>query len=137
MEIICKTPDDLPSVAQILLKTHVQKKVFAFFGEMGSGKTTFIKALCKVLGAGEIISSPTFSIINEYITESGGSLFHFDFYRLKKQEEAIQIGIEDYFYSGKYCFIEWPEKISAFLPEDIVKVNILVEESTLYRKICF
>ena len=91
---------------------------------MGAGKTTFIKILCKNLGAVDIIQSPSFSIINEYKTRQGESVFHFDFYRIKKLEEAFDIGYEDYFYSGAYCFIEWPEPIEGLLPEDTVRVHI-------------
>jgi len=100
-------------------------KVFAFYGKMGAGKTTFIKAICEELGVKEVITSPTFAIVNEYTTEPDGeSIFHFDFYRIKKLEEVYDMGYEDYFYSGALCFLEWPELIDDLLPEDAVKVTI-------------
>ncbi|HOF98750.1 MAG TPA: tRNA (adenosine(37)-N6)-threonylcarbamoyltransferase complex ATPase subunit type 1 TsaE [Paludibacteraceae bacterium] len=98
--------------------------VFAFYGSMGAGKTTFIKAVCEILGVKDTVNSPTFSIINEYEAADGRVLYHFDCYRINKLQEAIDLGAEDYFYSGKICFIEWPEKIEALLPDSTVKVNI-------------
>lgn len=98
--------------------------VFAFYGNMGAGKTTFIKAVCEILGVKDTVNSPTFSIINEYEAADGRVLYHFDCYRINKLQEAIDLGAEDYFYSGKICFIEWPEKIEALLPDSTVKVNI-------------
>jgi tRNA threonylcarbamoyladenosine biosynthesis protein TsaE len=97
---------------------------------MGAGKTTFIKAICKFLGVDENISSPTFSIVNEYRTSNNQKIFHFDFYRLKSEHEALDIGCEEYFYSGHYCFVEWPEKIIYLLPEDSVHVSIKTENSS-------
>jgi tRNA threonylcarbamoyladenosine biosynthesis protein TsaE len=97
--------------------------VFAFYGKMGAGKTTFIKALCQQLGVEEEVTSPTFAIVNEY-TGNDGSIFHFDFYRIKKLDEVYDMGYEDYFYSGSLCFIEWPELIEEILPDDAVKVTI-------------
>lgn len=122
--IICKQPEELKSVAEALLKAYPDERVFAFYGKMGAGKTTFIQSLCKFLGAFDNVTSPTFSIINEYLTASGESLFHFDFYRIRKIEEVFDIGYEDYIYSGDYCFIEWPEKIEELLPENFVYVQI-------------
>ena len=98
---------------------------------MGAGKTTFIKAICHYLGAVDIVQSPSFAIINEYRTKQGESVFHFDFYRIRKIEEAFDIGYEDYFYSGSYCFIEWPELIEELLPEETVKVYISGDTSRL------
>lgn len=104
-------------------------KVFAFYGKMGSGKTTFIKAICEELGVTDVITSPTFAIVNEYHSEhSPKPIFHFDFYRIKKLEEVYDMGYEDYFYSGSLCFLEWPELIEEILPADVVKVKI--EEQT-------
>ena len=104
-----------------------EHRVFAFYGKMGAGKTTFIKAICEELGVCDVITSPTFAIVNEY-TASDGPVYHFDFYRIKKLEEVYDMGFEDYFYSGALCFIEWPELIEEVLPEDAVKVQIKEEE---------
>ena len=106
------------------------RRVFAFYGKMGAGKTTFVKAICEELGVEDVITSPTFAIINEYSTNVERStfnvqrIFHFDFYRIKKLEEVYDMGYEDYFYSGALCFIEWPELIEDILPEDAVRVSI-------------
>ena len=99
-------------------------KKFAFYGKMGAGKTTFIIALCKELGAVDVINSPTFTIINEYKTTTGDTIYHLDFYRIKSPDELLAIGIEDYLYEDVYCFIEWPDKAEEILSDDIVKVNI-------------
>lgn len=125
---ISTSPDDLPLVAADLLKTHPTARIFAIFGKMGAGKTTFIKALCAFLGVTETVNSPTFALVNQYITPMGENIFHFDFYRIKKIEEVLDIGYEDYFYSGSFCFIEWPEKIEELLPPDAVKVVITENE---------
>jgi tRNA threonylcarbamoyladenosine biosynthesis protein TsaE len=127
-KIICKSVDNLDKVAIKLLNTYPDKRIFAFYGKMGSGKTTFIKSLCKISGVTDIVNSPTFSIINEYKTDGGDSIFHFDFYRIKKQEEVLDIGYEDYFFSGSYCFIEWPGKVENLLPENTVRV--IIEEGS-------
>ena len=99
-------------------------RVFAFYGKMGAGKTTFVKAVCEELGVDDVITSPTFAIVNEYTGKSGDPIFHFDFYRIKKLEEVYDMGYEEYFYSGALCFIEWPELIEELLPEDAVRVSI-------------
>ena len=104
-----------------------QTRVFAFYGHMGAGKTTFIKAICEELGVSDVITSPTFAIVNEYETPtelSAGVIYHFDFYRIKRLEEVYDMGYEDYFYSGNLCFIEWPELIEELLPEDACRVTI-------------
>ena len=102
-----------------------RRNVFAFYGKMGAGKTTFIKALCDVLGVDDVVNSPTFAIVNEYHSKVlNGPLFHFDFYRIKKLEEVYDMGYEDYFYSGNLCLLEWPELIEDILPENAVKVHI-------------
>jgi tRNA threonylcarbamoyladenosine biosynthesis protein TsaE len=108
---------------QFLQKTRGYKK-FAFYGKMGAGKTTFIIALCKELGAIDVINSPTFTIINEYKTINGDMLYHLDFYRIKSEDELLALGIEDYLYEDVYCFIEWPEMAENILTDNIVKVNI-------------
>jgi len=110
--------------AEKLLATYPDGRIFAFYGKMGAGKTTFIKVISSVLGAVDVVQSPSFAIINEYRTSKGGSIFHFDFYRIRKPEEVFDIGYEDYIYSGAYCFIEWPELVEDLLPVDTVKVKI-------------
>ena len=103
-------------------------QVFAFYGKMGAGKTTFIKAVCEELGVEDVITSPTFAIVNEYTSSTTGeSIFHFDFYRIKKIDEVFDMGYEDYFYGGSLCFLEWPELIEELLPEDVTKVTISEE----------
>ncbi len=114
---------ELASAAEQLLSFAKGEKVFLFFGDMGAGKTTFIKALCRILNVDANTSSPTFSIVNEYSSPSG-LVYHFDFYRLKSETEAFDMGYEDYIWSGNYCFIEWPGKIGNLLPEKYCKVDI-------------
>jgi tRNA threonylcarbamoyladenosine biosynthesis protein TsaE len=120
-----KEPAQLRPVAERLVDFSKDRRVIAFFGPMGAGKTTFIREVCRVLGIGENVSSPTFSIINEYRTKPGIPVFHFDFYRFEKPEEALSIGVEDYFATGSWCLVEWPEKILNLLPEDRVEVRII------------
>ena len=115
---------DLPKVAQELVGITDISKVVLFYGHMGAGKTTFINVLCKELGIVDDTSSPTFSIVNEYLTESEDIIYHFDFYRLKSEMEAYDLGYEDYLYSGNLCLIEWPEKIASLLPEDVIELHI-------------
>ncbi len=110
--------------AKKLLGFFPEERVYAFYGSMGAGKTTFIKAICRELNSADYVTSPTFALINEYSTTDGSVIYHFDFYRIKKLEEAYDLGYEDYIYSGNYCFIEWPEKIESLLPEGIVEVRI-------------
>jgi len=117
--------DEIYQAAKEFIANMDNRTVFAFYGKMGVGKTTFIKAICEGLGVTDVINSPTFAIINEYRSESTAELiYHFDFYRINKLSEAEDIGTEDYFYSGALCFIEWPEKIEELLPGDVVNVNI-------------
>ncbi|MBP5326383.1 MAG: tRNA (adenosine(37)-N6)-threonylcarbamoyltransferase complex ATPase subunit type 1 TsaE [Bacteroidales bacterium] len=116
--------DDLPEVAKQLLSLFPQERFYAFFGSMGVGKTTLIKELCRQLGVKQNVSSPTFAIVNEYSDYNGEPIYHFDFYRLKKIEEAYDIGYEEYFYSGYYCFTEWTEKIESILPEHYIRIEI-------------
>jgi len=114
----------LQETARLLLNNFPNDRIFAFYGAMGAGKTTFIKAICHELGSNDYVTSPTFALINEYSTTEGSVIYHFDFYRIKKLEEAFDLGYEDYIYSGNYCFIEWPEMIEQLLPEGIVEVRI-------------
>jgi tRNA threonylcarbamoyladenosine biosynthesis protein TsaE len=124
MLISIKDKRHLNKAAKTFLEATEGNKIFAFYGTMGAGKTTFIKSVCEILGSVDIISSPTFTLINEYRTEKGESLYHIDFYRIKKQEEVFDFGIEEYFASGSYCFMEWPELIEEILPPETVKVRI-------------
>lgn len=125
MKIEISTLHNIHSAAQAFLKATDVNRVFAFYGKMGAGKTTFIKALCEELGVEDAVNSPTFAIVNEYYsTRLNGPIFHFDFYRIKRIEEAFDIGTDDYFYSGAPCFIEWPELIEDILPEEAVRVSI-------------
>lgn len=119
----------LQKSAQLLLEHFPEERIFAFYGAMGAGKTTFIKALCRELGSADYVTSPTFALINEYSTNGGSVIYHFDFYRIKNLEEAFDLGYEDYIYSGNYCFIEWPEMIELLLPEGIVEVRIKEAEN--------
>ncbi len=123
----CNNTGVLPLIAGKILKAYPDHRVFALSGMMGSGKTTLIRELCRILGVSEGVASPTFALVNEYYSESAGSIFHFDFYRIHKPEEALQIGCEEYFFSGQYCFIEWPAKIRELLPPFCVYVTILSE----------
>lgn len=116
---------ELNYVAQELLAFAQQQKFFIFEGEMAAGKTTFIKAFCEVIGVEDVVSSPTFSIVNEYRSKDC-PVYHFDFYRLKNLQEVYDIGYEEYFYSDNYCLVEWPQKIQELLPENYIKVQITI-----------
>jgi len=120
--------EGLHLLAKELLQFDPDKKVWLFYGEMGAGKTTLIKAICAALDVEELVNSPTFSIINEY-RSAAGKVFHFDFYRIKNEAEAYEIGTEEYFFSGDYCFIEWPEKIPSLIPSAHVKISIQTEDN--------
>ena len=125
MELKITSLDNIHACARQFAEAMGDKKIFAFFGSMGVGKTTFIKALCEELGVIDTITSPTFAIVNEYSSPKlSKPIFHFDFYRVKKIEEVFDMGYEDYFYNGSLCFIEWPELIEDLLPEDTVRVTI-------------
>jgi|SRR5450759_4273890 tRNA threonylcarbamoyladenosine biosynthesis protein TsaE len=129
MKILIKDKRHLSVAARQLLKHAGEKKIFAFYGSMGAGKTTIIKAVCELLGAVDIISSPTFTLVNEYRTSGGETLYHIDFYRIKKQEEVYDFGIEEYLTGDSYCFMEWPELIEEILPPETVIVRISVNEN--------
>ena len=122
--IIINNLSELPLATKQLLHTFPTKKIFAFYGEMGVGKTTFIKAICIELGVTDTISSPTFSIVNEYVSAKGDKVFHFDFYRINSINEVYDLGYEDYFNDDAYCFIEWSEKIEDLITSDYIKVKI-------------
>jgi len=124
MKITANSLDDLPAIVAKIISTYPHK-IIAFYGEMGAGKTTFIKVLCTYLGVAESeICSPTYSIVNEYLTADKSVVYHFDFYRIKSEQEAFDMGYEEYLYSGNYCFLEWPEKIENLLPNDLLKIHI-------------
>ena len=126
MEIVVKNIKNLNKAAKNFLQLTRGNRIYAFYGSMGAGKTTFIKAICKELGAVDIVTSPTFTLVNEYKSSMGTSLYHIDLYRIKKPEEVYDFGIEEYFMSGSYCFIEWPELAEELLPEETLKVKISV-----------
>lgn len=135
MEIKIEDLEHIHEAAREFITKMDNHKVFAFYGSMGAGKTTFTKAICEELGVEDVITSPTFAIINEY-SGRDGTIFHFDFYRIKKLEEVYDMGYEDYFYSGALCFIEWPELVEDVLPDDAVKVTI-IENSDGTRTVSF
>ena len=131
MEIKIQDIEHIREAAREFIEHIGNHRVFAFYGKMGAGKTTFVKAICEELGVEDVITSPTFAIINDYSignvqpsTFNLQHIYHFDFYRIKKLEEVYDMGYEDYFYSGALCFIEWPELIEEILPDDAVRVNI-------------
>ncbi|MCK9450939.1 MAG: tRNA (adenosine(37)-N6)-threonylcarbamoyltransferase complex ATPase subunit type 1 TsaE [Bacteroidales bacterium] len=134
-KFVAAQPKALSAAAQWLIQHKEIAPVMAFYGPMGAGKTTLIKSLCKLLQVSDEVNSPTFSIVNEYLTSENDSVFHFDFYRINKVEEAYDIGYENYFYSGNLCLIEWPEKIAQLLPEKHVEVLINPDEETGSRNI--
>jgi tRNA threonylcarbamoyladenosine biosynthesis protein TsaE len=128
MRVLVKDKKHLPSAAKKILECTTGKRLVAFSGPMGSGKTTIIKALCRALGAEDIVTSPSFTMVNEYKTAKGETLYHIDFYRIKKKEEVFDFGIEEYFSSGSYCFMEWPELIGEILPPETVRIKIIVDD---------
>ena len=117
-------PDDLGAAVKAILQAGKKSDIWLFIGEMGAGKTTLIKAICQEMQVLDEVSSPTFSIVNEYLTTHDETLYHFDFYRLEEEEEAYNIGIEEYFYSGNICMIEWPERIEGLLPDQFLRIDI-------------
>ena len=124
MKIVVNCISELNEISQSIINRIGDKDIICFYGEMGVGKTTLIKVLCEKLGVKDNVSSPTFSIVNEYILSEDQSIFHFDFYRMEKEEEAFDMGYEDYFYNGDLCLIEWPEKVKSIIPEDIMRIDI-------------
>lgn len=126
MQLIVDSEKDLNKVAKEIIKYSGDQNIWIFYGEMGSGKTTLIKAIASRLGIEDNVHSPTFSIVNEYINLRDEVFYHFDFYRIKNEIEAMDIGIDEYFYSGNLCFIEWPQKIPSLLPEKYLKVDIKI-----------
>ena len=128
MKIKIDSLDNIHVTAKKFIANIGTGKVFAFYGKMGAGKTTFIKAICEELGVNDVITSPTFAIVNEYTADNDTPIYHFDFYRIKKLEEVYDMGYEDYFYSGNLCLLEWPELIEDILPEDVTKVTITEQE---------
>jgi tRNA threonylcarbamoyladenosine biosynthesis protein TsaE len=127
MNLLINSLNELDNAASEILSFDTNNRIFLFYGDMGAGKTTLIKSLCKQLGSVDNVTSPTFAIVNEY-TGAKSNIYHFDFYRLKNQAEAMDIGFEEYLYSGKYCFIEWPEKIPDLLPLHYVTVKIQAQD---------
>lgn len=119
---------EINSVADKFLEAHPADRLFAFYGRMGAGKTTFIKALCEKLQVIDYVTSPTFALINVYETEQNKEIYHFDFYRIKRIEELYDLGYEEYFFSDAYCFLEWPELIESLLPPHTVKITITETE---------
>ncbi len=128
MRIPIKDKKHLPSAARKIIALASQKRHFAFYGPMGAGKTTIIKAICRELGADDTVTSPTFTMVNEYRTNDGGTIYHIDFYRIKNPEEVYDFGMEEYFASGSYCLMEWPELIGDILPEGTLNIRITVGE---------
>ena len=126
-----KSINDLPKIAKSIINKFKNERIFALYGEMGSGKTTFIKEICKYLGVKDTITSPTFALINEYTGNNEEKIYHFDFYRIESQEEAFDFGYEEYFFDDKYCFIEWPELIESLLPGTYVKICITEDENEI------
>ena len=128
MKLTLHSIEDITPAAQEFIAAMGDNTVFAFYGKMGAGKTTFIKAVCQALGVTDVINSPTFAIVNEYLDGQGSPIYHFDFYRIKRLQEVLDIGYEDYIYSGCVCFMEWPELIEDLLPADAVRVTITQQE---------
>jgi tRNA threonylcarbamoyladenosine biosynthesis protein TsaE len=129
MDYTIESPDQLAEVAKTILSASGNQRIFTLQGDLGAGKTTLVKAFCACLGAGDVVKSPTFALVNTY-DAPGGEIFHFDFYRITRLEEAYDLGFEEYFDSGNYCFIEWPEMITPLLPETAVQIHITVDGPT-------
>ena len=119
-----KKVQELDEIAKAIVEVFENEKKIVFFGEMGVGKTTLIKSICKILNVQDVVTSPTFSVVNEYQNKDGNSLYHFDFYRIKNQEELFDLGLEEYIYSDNYCFIEWPEKAKGLLSDNFIQIQM-------------
>ena len=128
LKFIIRKEEELCAVAKMILEKY-DSKIFLFYGEMGVGKTSFIKKFCKELRVSDIVSSPTFSIVNQYSNVNDEIIYHFDFYRTEKQDEVFDIGYEEYLFSSSYCFIEWPEKIEDLLPTNYLKINMKLDDN--------
>tara|TARA_B100000902_G_scaffold380880_1_gene416734 strand:- start:478 stop:906 length:429 start_codon:yes stop_codon:yes gene_type:complete len=128
LSFVIKNENELDEIAQQVLKKY-NLKIFLFYGEMGVGKTRFIKSLCKGLNVLDVVSSPTFSIVNQYLNKNNDFIYHFDFYRTINKEEIFDIGYEEYIYSSSYCFIEWPEKIESLLPNNYIKIEMILDRN--------
>ena len=128
LKFIINQEEELCAIAKMILKKY-NSKVFLFYGEMGVGKTSFIKKFCKELGVSDVVSSPTFSIVNQYSNVNDDIIYHFDFYRTEKQDEVFDIGYEEYLFSSSYCFIEWPEKLEDLLPTNYLKINMKLDDN--------
>ena len=128
LKFIIKQEEELCAIAKMILEKY-NSKVFLFYGEMGVGKTSFIKKFCKELGVSDVVSSPTFSIVNQYSNVNDDIIYHFDFYRTEKQDEVFDIGYEEYLFSSSYCFIEWPEKLEDLLPTNYLKINMKLDDN--------
>ncbi|MFT4032900.1 MAG: tRNA (adenosine(37)-N6)-threonylcarbamoyltransferase complex ATPase subunit type 1 TsaE [Siphonobacter sp.] len=126
--IYCPSLTELSETARQILAFGKDQNVWLFEGEMGAGKTTFIKALCRELGVLQTVQSPTFGLVNEYLTDQGETVYHFDFYRIKSEMEALDMGVEEYFDSGDFCFVEWPSRITGLWPDDRLEIEISVDE---------
>ena len=128
LKFIIRKEEELCAVAKMILEKY-NSKIFLFYGEMGVGKTSFIKKFCKELGVSDVVSSPTFSIVNQYSNVNDEIIYHFDFYRTEKKDEVFDIGYEEYLFSSSYCFIEWPEKIEDLLPTNYLKINMKLDDN--------
>ena len=135
--MICENTNDLLSVAKAVFEKYPNGRIFALRGAMGAGKTTFMQSVVAELGSKNIVSSPTFSIVNEYVIDNGGFVYHFDFYRIKNLKEAVDIGFDEYLCSGNYCFIEWAENVEELLPEETINIFISVNEDSQSRRFGF
>ena len=130
MKFIVNCIKELNKVAKAIIESIDEKNVICFYGKMGVGKTALIKDICSELGVKDNVSSPTFSIVNEYISFEGKPVYHFDFYRIEDEREALDLGYEEYFYKNSLCFVEWPEKIKSLIPNNVLNVKILVDKET-------